>query len=168
MKRKYIAKTYLRDVPKYEIKMYLDEEDNYIVVKKLIQVDIPFVIGNNVTVMDNNYYVFEVVPKNENYAMRLFIDDKGNALEYYFDICKNNNLDSNTNTPYYDDLYLDITYMNGNINILDKDELDEALRINDITEDDYKLVMVIKEKLLKEITNKENKLMQIDYHKYLF
>lgn len=168
MKRKYIGKTYLRDVPKYQIKLYLDEDDYYISVKKLIQVDKKFIISNGLCVMDNNYYVFEVIPKNECYAMRLFLDDKQRPLEYYFDICKNNGLDENCQVPFYDDLYLDITYLNGQINILDEDELEEALATKDITEEDYALVYQVKEELLNSIKNGTNKLMQIDFKKYLF
>lgn len=168
MKRKIITKTYLRDVPKYQIKLYLDEEDCYISVKKLIKVDKKFIIRDNICVMDDNYYVVEVVPKNENYAMRLFLDNNKKSLEYYFDICKNNGLDETTLIPFYDDLYLDITVLNDEINILDEDELEEALQQKDITIEDYQLTMQIKEKLLKEIKNKSNKFINKDYSKYLF
>ncbi|MGN1338130.1 MAG: DUF402 domain-containing protein [Candidatus Coprovivens sp.] len=167
MKRKIITQTYLRDVSKHQIKLYLDEKDYYISVKKLIKVDIPFIIKNNVTVMDDNYYIFEVIPKYENYAMRLFLNDKKEPLEYYFDICKNNNLNESL-VPYYDDLYLDITYMNGEINILDLDELNYALKTNDITQEDYNLTMKVKDKLLEEIKNNTNMCMNIDYTKYIF
>lgn len=167
MKRKIITQTYLRDVSKHQIKLYLDEKDYYISVKKLIKVDIPFIIKNNVTVMDDNYYIFEVIPKYENYAMRLFLNDKKEPLEYYFDICKNNNLNESL-VPYYDDLYLDITYMNGEINILDLDELNYALKSNDITQEDYNLTMKVKDKLLEEIKNNTNMCMNIDYTKYIF
>ena len=168
MKRKIITKTYLRDVSKYQIKLYMDEDDCYIVVKKLIKVDEKFIIKDNICVMDDNYYVLEVVPKNENYAMRLFLDDNKKPLEYYFDICKNNGLDKESLVPCYDDLYLDITVLDGDINILDKDELDEAFNNKDITNDDYELVMRIKDKLLREIKDNSNKYMNRDYSKYLF
>lgn len=168
MKRKIITKTYLRDVSKYQIKLYMDEDDCYIGVKKLIKVDEKFIIKDNICVMDDNYYVLEVVPKNENYAMRLFLDDNKKPLEYYFDICKNNGLDKESLVPCYDDLYLDITVLGGDINILDKDELDEAFNNKDITNDDYELVMMIKDKLLREIKDNCNKYMDRDYSKYLF
>ena len=167
MKRKVMTKTYLRDVPKHQIAIYLDEDDYYISVKKLIKVDKKFILSNGLVVMDDNYYVFEVVPKNKNYAMRLFLDDKKKPLEYYFDICKNNGL-SDDLVPFYDDLYLDITYLDGEINILDEDELDEALKIHDITNEDYELVMNVRDILLEEIKNGTNELMKIDYNKYLF
>lgn len=91
-------------------------------------------------------------------------------LEYYFDICKNNNIDEKYAIPYYDDLYLDITVdaRNGDINILDEDELNEALETSDIANEDYELVMKVKEMLLEEINSDTNKLMNIDYDKYLF
>ena len=92
MKRKIISSTYLRDVDKYQIKIYLDFDDYYLSIKKLIKVREKFIIKNNICVMDDNYYVVEVVPKHENYAMRIFYDDNKNPLEYYFDICKNNGL----------------------------------------------------------------------------
>ena len=165
MKKKIISNTYLRDIEKYQIKIFLDEDDYYISVKKLISVKEKFIIKENITVMDNGYYIFEVVPKNENYAMRLFLDENKNPLEYYFDITKNNGLYENI--PCYDDLYLDITYMNGIINILDEDELIEAYKKNDITKEELELVYKTKEKLLKEIKNNTNKLMNMDYKKYL-
>jgi len=168
MKRKIITKTYLRDVSKHQIKLYLDEDDCYISVKKMIKVDEKFIINDNLCVIDNDYYILEVIPKNENYAMRLFLDNNKKPLEYYFDICKNNGLDPVSLVPFYDDLYLDITLLNGKINILDEDELENALAKNDITNEDYKLIMTTKEKLLSEIESKSNKFINRDYSKYLF
>lgn len=167
MKTKVITNTYLRDVEKYQIKLFLDEDDYYISVKKLIDVREKFIIANGLCVMDNGYYIFEVIPKNENYAMRLFFNEKKEPLEYYFDICKNNRLDSVSKVPCYDDLYLDITYLDGHINILDEKELLEAYKYGDITQEDYELVYRVRDMLLEEIENKSNKLMNIDYMKYL-
>ena len=167
MKRKIISNTYLRDVDKYQIKLFLDEEDCYISVKKLIMVKERFIIKNNLCVMDNGYYILEIVPKKENYAMRLFLNQNKEPLEYYFDICKNNGLDEKTKIPYYDDLYLDITYLDGKINIIDEDELLEAYDNNEITKEELDFIYEIKDKIISEIKNKNNKLMNIDYSKYL-
>ena len=167
MKRKIISNTYLRDVDKYQIKLFLDEDDYYVSVKKLIAVKEKFIIKNNLCVMDNGYYIFEVVPKSENYAMRLFLDDQKRPLEYYFDITKNNRLDEIIKVPCFDDLYLDITYLNNEINILDEDELINAYNTGDITKQDYELVYKVKEKLLNELNSKTNSAMNIDYMKYL-
>lgn len=167
MKKKIISSTYLRDVDKYQLKLFLDEDDYYVAVKKLIHVTEKFIIKDNLCVMDDGYYVFEVVPKSDNYAMRLFLDDKKNPLEYYFDICKNNGLYLDTNIPYYDDLYLDVTYLNGEICILDEDELIDAYHIGDITQDDLELAYRVKDRLISEIQDGINMAMNIDFHKYL-
>ena len=167
MKKKIISNTYLRDVDKYQLKLFLDEDDYYVAVKKLIHVTEKFIIKNHLCVMDDGYYVFEVVPKYENYAMRLFLDNQKRPLEYYFDICKNNGLYLDTKIPCYDDLYLDITYLNGEICILDENELLDAYRVGDVTQNDLDLVYKIRDKLLEEIKTGTNKVMNIDYKKYL-
>lgn len=167
MKTKIITNTYLRDVNKYQLKLYLDEEDYYVSVKKLISVREKFIIKDGLCVMDDGYYIFEVIPKNENYAMRLFLNEKKEPLEYYFDICKNSRIDAVTKVPCYDDLYLDITYLDGYINILDENELIEAYQDGDVSKEDYEIVYKMKDRLLEEINNKTNEMMNVDYMKYL-
>jgi len=117
--------------------------------------------------MDDGYYIFEVIPKNDNYAMRLFLNANKEPLEYYFDICKNNRLDCFSKVPCYDDLYLDITYLDGKINILDEAELIGAYNNSDVSLEDYELVYQMKDRLLDEINNKTNGAMNINYMKYL-
>lgn len=168
MKRKLISKTYLKEAEKYQIKFYLDEDDKYVVAKKLIYITKKFIIKNNIVAMDNGYYILEVIPKNKHYAMRLFLNDKKEPIEYYFDIIKQSGLDEQTNIPYFDDLYLDITVLpNKEVNVIDEDELEEAIKNNDITDEDYKIVMQTKEELLNEIYSDTNDLLKIDYKKYL-
>ena len=168
MKKKLLSNTYLNEAEKYQIKFFLDEEDKYVVVKKLIKLSKPFIIKNNVIAMDNGYYVIEIVPKNKNYALRIFLNDRKELVEYYFDIIKESGLDKETKVPYFIDLYLDIIIDKENtINVLDEDELNYALKTNDITESDYKLVLNVKENLLKEIKEQSNDLLNLDYMKYL-
>ena len=168
MKKKIMTHTYLRDVSQYRVKLFMDIEDCYISVKKLVKVDIPFVIHGNVTVMDDDFYVLEVVPKNENYAMRLFLNEKKEPLEYYFDISKNNGIEKDSLVPSYDDLYIDITYMDGMIKIIDEDEFLEAYDNGDISEEDYNLVLSVRDKLLDELENGTNEYMNRNYNEYLF
>ena len=112
MKKKIISKTYLREADKYQIKFYLDEEDYYVSVKKLVHVTDKFIINNGNTIaMDNGYYIVEIIPKKEKYAMRIFLNDKKEVIEHYIDIIKESGLDSEYNIPYFIDLYLDITVL---------------------------------------------------------
>ena len=94
MRKKLISKTYLRGVNKYELKIYFNLEDCYISVKKIIDIKEPFILSNGLCVVDNNYYIMEVIPKNENYAMRVFFNNNKEILEYYFDVSLENGLDS--------------------------------------------------------------------------
>lgn len=169
MKRKIITNTYLREATKYQIKLFLDEKDNFISVKKLINVTDKFIISDNIVAMDNGYYILEIIPKHENYALRVFFNDKKEIIEYYFDIIKESGLDEVYKVPYFDDLYLDITILNSTkeIKIIDEEELVSAHHNHDISNDDYHLVLKVKEKLLKEIRSWSNKLLKIDYQKYL-
>ena len=50
---------------------------------------------------------------------------------------------------------------------LDEDELYNAYETGDISKENLSLALNIKEKLLAEIKENTNKLMQIDYMKYL-
>ena len=66
------------------------------------------------------------------------------------------------------DLYLDITVLyTGEINVIDEDELECALKTKDITKEDYELVNNIKDMLLKELYSKTNKYYNLDINKYI-
>ena len=99
MKKKIITNTYLREAEKYNIKLFLDEEDYYISVKKLIHLSEKFIIRNNVVAMDDGYFIMEIIPKKGNYALRIFIDSNKNIVEYYFDIIKESGIDEEYKVP---------------------------------------------------------------------
>lgn len=169
MKKKIITNTYLREAKKYQVKLFLDEDDVYVSVKKLIEITDKFIINHNIVAMDNGYYIVEMIPKDDNYALRLFLDDKKNIIEYYFDIIKDSGIDPDYKVPYFNDLYLDITVLpsTGEVKVIDEKELEDAYKSKDISLDDYELVLKMKERLLEEISNGTNKLMNIDVMKYL-
>ena len=168
MKKKIFSNTYLREADKYQIKFYLDEDDYYISVKKLVHLTDYFYIADNVLAMGDGFYVFEVIPKKGNHALRIFIDDKKQVVEYYFDIIKESGIDPDSKIPYFYDLYLDVVLPpNKEAYVVDQDELEEALNNKDITKEEYDLAIKEKDKLLEEIKNNTNKLLKIDYLKYL-
>lgn len=69
--------------------------------------------------------------------MTSMFDDKGEIVEWYIDICKNQGV-TDQGVPWFDDLYLDIVVLqNGEVFLLDEDELDEALSRGHITVKDY-------------------------------
>ncbi len=169
MKKKIISKTYLREADKYQIKLYLDEEEQYISVKKLIHMTDKFIINNGTVVaMDNGYYIVEIIPKYENYALRIFLNDKKEVVEYYIDIIKESGLDEEYNIPYFIDLYLDITVLyNGDIHVIDENELQDAYNSGELTKEEYNNIIKLKDKLINEIKTGTNKYMNMDITKYL-
>ena len=43
MRKKFLSKTYLKGVEKYNIYMYLNEDKHYVCVKEIIKIDKPFI-----------------------------------------------------------------------------------------------------------------------------
>lgn len=161
MRKKLISNTYLRDINKYVLKI-MYEDDYYCAVKEIIEVKEPFILSTGLCLIDNGYYIMEIIPKNENYCIRIFFDSNKKILEYYIDISLENGLDEETKIPYYDDLFIDITIANGKIEILDENELIDALSKEQITSNDYTLACNIKDKLLNEINNQTNKYINMN------
>ena len=167
MRKKLISKTYLRDVDSYKLEIYYDNEDYYLSVKKINSIKEPFIVLNGLCLINNGYYIVEVLPKKENYTMRVFFNENRERLEYYFDISLQNGLDEESKIPYYDDLYTDITVKKDKIEILDEDELKEALEKQRISRDEYDLANKTRDKLLQSIKNKDNKYMNLNLENYL-
>ena len=168
MRKRLVTQKYLRDLIKYNLKVYIsDEKDYYVTIKELIDIETPFILSNGLLLMDNGFSIVEVIPKNENYAMRVFFNEKKELVEHYFDISLGNGLDEETKLPYYDDAFLDVTITNGKIEICDEDELDNALSQGEMTEETYNFVKDIAEKLIEEIKANTNKYVNMDLRGYL-
>ena len=161
MRKKLISNTYLRDVDKYNLKIVYDD-DCYYAIKEIKKVREPFILSTGECLIDDDYYIVEIIPKNENYSVREFFDNNKRLLQYYIDVSLDNGIDDKTKIPYYDDLFIDITIMNDKIEVLDEDELENALKTNKITMEEYNLAHEVKEKLLDEIDKKNNKYINRD------
>ena len=117
--------------------------------------------------MDNGYFIVEVIPKNENYAMRVFTNEKKEILQYYFDIILGSGIDEETKLPFYDDIYIDVIMTSGEIEISDQDELDEALSNGTITKETYDFVETTAKNLIGELENNTNRFFGMDLGGYL-
>lgn len=168
VKKKYISSTYLRNVDEYNYNFFEDKENNcYISIKKIISIKEPFCTQNSGCLIDNNYFIIEIVPLNENYCMRLFVDNNKKIILYYFDITKKNGFDSNLNSPYYEDLFIDVILKSNKISVLDEDELKEALDKEYITIDEFNLAQKVKNELISSLISQTNKYIKMDLAKYL-
>ena len=168
MRKKITSKTYLRDVSAYQLKLYYDDSKDYVICAKRIEkAKTPFVTSNGITLIDNNYYMLEITPLNENYNIRIYFNDKREIIEYYFDITNGNGIDSESNLPYYDDLYLDVIILGEKVYIDDEKELENACTKGKITKAEYKLAHQTADKLIEQIKTKTNKFINLDYNFYL-
>ena len=161
MRKKLLSKTYLRDVSEYIIEFSFTNDDYYLSKKKIIKT-IPFILDNGLKLIDNNYYIVEILPKYENYAIRVYLDEKKKVIEYYIDITNGSGVDLESKIPYYDDLYLDITIVNNEIEVIDEDELEDAYQKSLIDIDIYNMAIKTKDRLLDEIKSNSNKYLNMN------
>lgn len=173
MKRKFITNTYLRGVDKYMLMQFEDDTlDCYSVIKKVNSIDKPYIsthTGKGICLLKEGYYMIEYLPKNENYGVRVFLDDNKNTVSYYIDIINGIGIDYEKGL-YYDDLFLDITIdkVNGDIvNVWDEDELQKALDENDITKAQYDMAYSVLKNVLNQIANNTNKYINNDHKDYI-
>lgn len=166
MRKRLLSKTYLRDVSEYIITFDFTNDYYYLSKKKIIKT-IPSVLSNGLKVVDNGYYILEILPKNENYAIRVYFDNNKNIIEYYIDITNGCGIEEESKVPYYDDLYLDITITNRQIEVLDQNELENAFSNKLIDINTYNKAIKTKDKLLEEIKNNCNKYLSMNMKELL-
>ena len=163
MRKKYTSKTYMRGVTDRDLLIIKKNEQNYyIIIKKINNIDKPFVI-NSKLLIDKGYYIMEFTPLNQFYNARVFLDRDANVIEYYFDISNGNGAEDNI--PYYTDLYLDVIYSPNEANsikIEDENELLEALNTDSITTEEYNLACNTCTMLIEEIKENKNIFINMD------
>jgi predicted RNA-binding protein associated with RNAse of E/G family len=126
---------------------------SYLAIK---EVNRPYIIvtgenGAEICLYDNGYSEICFLPDNDNWMLWAIYDNNGKIIEWYFDITRKNCIDEKGN-PYCDDLFLDIVLMpDGQIIILDEDELQNALDNGKITKDEYDMAYRTKDQLLEKI-----------------
>lgn len=99
----------------------------------------------------------QFIPENSNVAMTVCYDKENKILNWYFDII--NKIGIEGNNPFFEDLYLDVTINpNNKIEVLDEDELENALNTNDITKEQYDMVYEVSNKLISQIDGKVKEL----------
>ncbi len=111
--------------------------------------------GEEIVVCDGGIKWLSILPQNDFYCITVMMNEKNDILVWYIDMIAGQGTDAD-GMPWFDDLYLDlVVYPNGEIKVDDMDELEEALRQKDITQEQFDLALhtadQLKKGLLKDI-----------------
>jgi predicted RNA-binding protein associated with RNAse of E/G family len=94
--------------------------------------------SGDVLIADAGYSWLQVAFKEQFFWATAMFDAKGEFMQGYFDITAGNTFE-NMENPKFQDMYLDLVLLNdGGIQVLDRDELDEAFEQKEITEEQYR------------------------------
>ena len=114
-----------------------------------------YINGERVKKLDKDFTIIEYTPLDKKYNVRIHVNDKKEILEYYFDIIAENKIKDGI--PFYNDLYLDVVYFQPAatkegtyIQLVDCNELEEALKENIIDKEQFDMAYIEAEKLMKE------------------
>lgn len=91
----------------------------------------------DVLIADTGYSWLQIALNGQYFWLTAMYDGNGRFIQLYFDITNGNCFDDPDN-PCFDDMYLDIVVTNGGkIQIVDQDELDDALAAGAVTKEEY-------------------------------
>lgn len=107
--------------------------------------------GESICIVDDGYSWLQIFPQGARHAATVMFNAQGEAVQWYVDICKRIFVDEQ-GILWYEDLYLDIIFLpGGEIELIDVDELDEALEQGVISDDEYNLAWNEASALLTQI-----------------
>jgi predicted RNA-binding protein associated with RNAse of E/G family len=107
--------------------------------------------GADVTIIDRGYSWLQHFPAGAAHTLTTMFDTQGRVVQWYIDVCKQHGIGAD-GIPWYDDLYLDLVIdPSGKTELLDADELEEALRYGVISRQDYKLAWSEANRLVERI-----------------
>ena len=116
--------------------------------------------GEELVLLGDDYERYMAYPDNEKYALTIKYDNKYNLIEWYFDIAKS--LGIKNGIPYEDDMYLDLVIKpDGTVELLDEDELKDALDKDIITKEDYDEAYLTVNKLIDKYQKNIDELLEL-------
>ncbi|WP_420853975.1 DUF402 domain-containing protein [Staphylococcus ratti] len=156
MKIKYIDKRHWRrliDRDYIEVKVNNNKFKGIIGLITMNKVREPLevtVVGKRMVVADDHFQWLQILPEKKRYSMTVMFNDKGEPLQYYFDInLKNITQKGKARTV---DLCLDVLALpDGKYELVDQDDLERALKTNQITRKQYHEAYVIAHQLMIQI-----------------
>ena len=107
-----------------------DEFDGHITLFRMNSVQEPLYVrdgGNMICIADSGYSWLHQIPRHGRHVITAMFDAAGEIVQYYIDICSGTGV-GNDLVPWFDDLYLDVIVQpSGEFELVDADDLQEAL-----------------------------------------
>lgn len=126
--------------------------------------------GVETVVLDDNFKWLEFYPENnKNLAWHATINDKDEIMYWFFDIARESSI-TKEGVPYIEDLYLDILwYPSSEFELVDEDELLEALNDGNITKEEFDLAYKVANETIKKLNGNTEKFIEFTnkYYKLL-
>ena len=114
-------------------------------------------ISNGTCILDNNYEWLEFYDYNSKIKLSALYNNKKEIIEWYFDIARE--IGNENGCPYEDDLYLDVVVNpNGEILLLDEDELKEAFDRLEVSQETYDMAYNEANNLMEKLKGNKDKL----------
>ena len=162
-KRKYLGHVNPKYVKSYSSRIIRVDEENikgYASFLKIEEVHSPLMAGK-IYLYDDGYSELSFLPDNENWMLWAIYNNRGEIVEWYADITKENAVDEE-GSPYCDDLYLDAALMpDGEIIVLDEDELKDAHDSGEVTRGEFNMA----HEVLREL--REQEILSVEYMEQL-
>lgn len=161
LKKRY-ADRYVGNRATADLKMISITDDYFsgdIYYYDFINVKEKILIPNGKCIMDNNYKWLEFYDYSSKVKLTAIYDENNEIIEWYFDIARE--IVKDNGVPYEDDLYLDVVVTpNGDIKLLDEDELKEAYNKREMTTEEYKNAYKEAENLMNKLKNNKDRLKE--------
>ncbi len=164
VKKKFMNRSnWKRLVKSRFFKKYSSFFDKECVVGLLIldEVTEPLTLDNNFgkyTIADNGYKWLQIAVSDENYWITAMFDNNDNLVQMYSDVTDGNILEPE---PCFDDLFVDVVLHNGNVYMIDQDDLISAYREGVISTLQYNKAKVVSLRLFDFVKDNKNEI--IDY-----
>ncbi len=153
-----------------EVKQSLKSVDDIdfrgdIYLNHFIKISEPFILDKGLCIQDTEYKWLEFYDYSSKERLTAIYDEKNKIVEWYFDIARE--IGKENGIPYEYDMYLDVVLTpEGDLILLDEDELKDALDNDYITKEDFDQAYLTANNLIEKIKGKELELKEFT-DKYL-
>lgn len=119
-----------------------------ILFKNMEEPDILHTSKGDKILADNGYTWLELVPKDGNWVVTVMYRENGELFQLYFDITQKNVIFENGDACFYD-MFLDVAVdEKGKAEILDEDELEEALETGIINKEEFQMAKMVADEIV--------------------